>query len=138
MAIVSFDKNELIDYIPVADRDSDNPCIVRMRHVPFAVVEKYQAQLVAKMKTTKQADADRVAAIARGIQRQQFIDSVESVSNFSVLRDGKLVEIKTGEELYEAADNALITELIKAMEDAAKLTEGQAKNFKRASGSLSE
>ena len=43
MAIISFGKDTLIDYVPEygSNKDSDNPCVVRLRFVPYAKVLEY-------------------------------------------------------------------------------------------------
>jgi hypothetical protein len=52
------------------------------------------------------------------------VESVESVSGYSI--KGK--EVTDPGEVYDTADTALIFELIRAMESASKLSEGQVKN----------
>ena len=124
MALISFDKDTVIDYIPTygGNRDSDNPCIVRMKYIPYSRVQHYGKLLAAKAKNVN--DASKVAEAGQEIQRKQFTDSVESISGYSI----NAREVTTAEELYDTADTDLILELIRAMESQQRLSEGQRKN----------
>lgn len=124
MAIISFDSEEIIDYVPsyAGNRDSDDPCVVKLKFIPYAKVQKY-----AKMISTQGAgkSARKQMDISQSIQKRQFMDSVESVSGFIV--NGK--SITDPGELFDKADTEIIIELIQAMENSQKLNEGQLKNF---------
>ena len=124
MAIISFSPDTIIEYVPAygGNRDSDEPCIVKMRFVSYAKVMAYSKLIDAKSKGT--TDSEKRMEISREIQKQQFVENVESVSGF--LLDGKT--IITASEFYDNAPFALIIEIIRAMEDSAKLSEGQRKN----------
>ena len=124
MAIISFDKDTIIDYIPAYsnNRESDNPCIVRLKYIPYSRVQHYGKLLAAKAKNLN--DPVRVAEAGQEIQRKQFVDSVESISGYSV--NGK--DVADPSEFYDTADTELIVELIRAMESQQKLSEGQRKN----------
>ncbi len=124
MALISFDKDTIIDYIPSYgnNRDSDNPCIVRMKYIPYSRVQHYGKLLAAKAKNVH--DAVKVAEAGQEIQRKQFTESVESISGYSV--NGR--DVTDPSELYDTADTDLILELIRAMESQQKLSEGQRKN----------
>lgn len=124
MALISFDRDTVIDYIPAygGNRDSENPCIVRMKYIPYSRVQHYGKLLAAKAKNVN--DAVKVAEAGQEIQRKQFTESVESISGYSI--NGR--EVTTAEELYDTADTDLILELIRAMESQQKLSEGQRKN----------
>lgn len=123
MALISFDPDIPIDYIPAyaGNRDSDNPCIVKLKFVPYAKVQEYSRLISIKAKGIP----ERFAEANREYQKKQFIENIESVSGYFI--SGK--EITTANELYETAPAELIYELIRAMEDAAKLSEGQRKNL---------
>jgi len=125
MAIISFDKDALIDYAPEygGNRDSENPCIVRLKFVPYSKVQHYSRLIALKNKDAK-SDATKAIEGAQVIQKKQFCESVESVSGFFVA--GR--EVTDPAEFYESADTDLILEIIRAMESSAKLTEGQRKN----------
>lgn len=127
MAIISFDSEEIIDYVPsyAGNRDSEDPCIVKLKFIPYAKVQKY-----AKMISTQAAgkSARKQMDISQSVQKKQFMDSVESVSGFIV--NGK--SITDPGELFDKADTEIIIELIQAMENSQKLDEGQAKNFEGA------
>jgi len=124
MAIISFDKDALVDYIPeyAGNRDSGEPCIVRLKFVPFSRVQHY-ARLIAA-RTEGLSDKARIAEISQSVQKRQFVENVESVSGYYV----GMKEVEDPAEFYETADTDLVLEVIKAMESASKLTGGQVKN----------
>ena len=123
MAIISFDKDTLVDYIPAygGNRESDNPCVVRLKFVPYAKVQEYSRLIALK---AKGAGQEKLGDIGRDIQRKQFVENIESVSGYHV---GDR-EVKDAAGFYDTAPTELIYEVIKAMEDSAKLDEGQRKN----------
>ena len=124
MAIVSFDPKAVIDYVPAygGNRESADPCIVRLKFVPYSRVQHYTRVLTARIKDV--TDGVRAREIGQEVQKQQFCESVESVSGFCI---GDR-EITGPAEFYDAADFDLVTEIVKAMESSAKLNEGQRKN----------
>lgn len=124
MAIISFDKDALIDYIPAygGNRDSGDPCVVRLRFCPYSRVQHYSRLIAAKSRGM--GDTLRVTEIGQEIQKKQFVENVESLAGYFV--DG--VEVKDPERFYETADTDLVLEIIKAMESHSKLSEGQRKN----------
>ena len=124
MAIISFDPEEAVDYIPEHsdNRDSDEPCVVSLKFVPYSRVQTYSRMIAAKTKGV--SNPKKITEITQGIQRKQFTDSVEKVSGYSV--GGK--EVADAGEFYDTADTDLIVEIIKAMESSQKLSEGQRKN----------
>ena len=123
MAIISFDKDTLVDYIPAygGNRESENPCVIRLKFVPYAKVQEYSRLIAIK---AKGAGQEKLSEIGRDIQRKQFVENIESVSGYYV--DAR--EVTDASEFYDTAPAALIYEVIKAMEDSAKLNEGQRKN----------
>lgn len=124
MAIVSFDKDTVIDYIPEygGNRDSFDPCIIRLKYVPYSRVQHYSRLLAAK--TRGLTDASKVAEVTQQVQKKQFIDSVESIEGYYVAER----EVTDPAEFYESADTDLIIETIQAMESLSRLNEGQRKN----------
>lgn len=124
MAIVSFDKEALIDYVPAygGNRESSDPCVVRLRFCPYSRVQHYSRMIAARTKGA--GEQLKVIEIGQEVQKRQFVENVESVSNYFV--DG--VEVRDPERFYETADTDLILETIKAMESGSKLSEGQRKN----------
>ena len=124
MALISFDKDTVIDYVPeyANNRDSDDPCVVRLKFVSYARVQHYARMISAK--ANGKGGQKRGAEIVQEIQRRQFTENVESVSNFSI--DG--VDITDPSDLYDTADSDLIVEIIQAMESSYRLSEGQLKN----------
>lgn len=123
MAIISFDSLSLIEYVPEygGNRESVEPCVVKLRFVPYARVQHY-ARLIAGRRTG--ADQARMTELTQEVQKRQFVESVEGISGYYV--DG--VETRDPERFYETADTDLVIEIIKAMESASKLSEGQRKN----------
>jgi hypothetical protein len=118
-----FDKDDIVDYIPECERGSEDPCIIRLRFVPFSKVQKYAKLLSAR--TKGMSNEEKRTAVAQAVQRKQFVESVDSISGYYV-RDKEVTDAET---FYETAETDLIYEVIRAMESAAKLSEGQAKNF---------
>jgi len=124
MAIISFDKDTAVEYIPAygGNRESENPCVVSLRFVPYSRVQHYSRLIAARTKGG--ADPSKVAEISQGIQKKQFVENVESVSGYFI---GDR-EVTGPEEFFETADTDLIIEIIRAMESHQRLLEGQRKN----------
>ena len=124
MAIISFDPHSTVDYIPEygGNRDGDEPCVVSLRFVPYSRIQHYSRVIAAQ--TKGESDAAKAAEITQGVQRRQFVESVESISGYYV---GEL-EVTDSGQFYDTADTDLVIEVIRAMESAQKLTEGQRKN----------
>jgi hypothetical protein len=125
MAIISFDRDTLIDYIPAygGNRDSADPCVVRLKFVPYSKVQEY-SRILASRASSGTGDAVKTVNLTQTVQRQQFIDNVASVSGYYI---GER-EVSDPEEFYDSADTELVTEIIRAMENIHKLSEGQRKN----------
>lgn len=125
MAIIGFDKDALVDYVPEygGNRDSDDPCVVRLRFVSYSRVQHYSRLIALKNKDTR-SDTMKAIEAAQAVQKKQFVENVESISGYFV--NGR--EVTDPAEFYESADTDLILEIIKAMESSARLTEGQRKN----------
>lgn len=126
MAIISFSKDVLIDYVPSygGNRESDSPCVVRIRFVPYAKVQDYARLMAARAKGLSSSDISKISEITADVQKKQFVENIDSVDNFML--DGR--EVKDAALFYEYAPKELIYEIIKAMEDSAKLSDGQRKN----------
>lgn len=124
MGITLFTKGQEIDYVPQygGNRDSCDPAIVRLRYVPYETVLAYGRQIAARTKILK--DQSRAIEVTHEIQKKEFIENVVSVFGFNA--GGR--EIASAEDLWDHAPTELINELILAMEDASKLSEGQRKN----------
>ncbi len=124
MGITLFTKGQEIDYIPQygGNRDGIDPAIVRLKYVPYEMVLAYGRQIAARTRILK--DQSKAVEVTHEIQKKEFLENVVSVSGFSA--GG--VEITSAADLWDHAPTELINELILAMEDAAKLSEGQRKN----------
>ena len=132
MAIIGLRKGQIIPYVPEADRMNDtDPCTVHIRYVPNAVVQDGARKIAAGLKNAN--DPKLLMAVQQAAQKRQFIDNVVNIENYSI--GGQAVT--AAEEFYEAADVALIQEIIRAMENADRLTEGQRKNCLPASETAS-
>lgn len=125
-------KGTVIEYVPVNERDEADPAVVGIKYVPNSKVDSYQAEMTKKTMRTKNQDV--LAHIQGDIQRKQFVENVEYIKGF-MGEDG--VEITSVEDFYDMAPANLIAEIIRAMEDCTKLTEGERKNLSRVSGSPS-
>ncbi len=124
MALISFDKDTIIDYVPEygENRRSDDPCIVKLKFVPYSKVQHYSRLIAAKSKGL--TDSVRITDVTQSVQEKQFTDNIDSISGYYV--DGK--EVTDPLDFYETADTELIIEVIRAMESQQKLSEGQRKN----------
>jgi len=125
MAIVSFDKDVLIDYVPAycGNRDSEDPCVVRLKFVPYSRVQEYSRLLAARAGGAT-GDAVKTVNLSQSVQKKQFVENVASVSGYYI---GER-EVSGPEDFYESADTELVTEIIRSMENIHKLSEGQRKN----------
>ena len=124
MAIISFDKDTLVDYIPEygGNRNSADPCVVRLKYVPYSRVQHYSRMIAARAKGL--SDPQKMTDVSQQVQRSQFVDNVDSISGYYV---GER-EVISPAEFYDTADTDLVIEVIKAMESHSRLTEGQRKN----------
>ncbi|MBI5491999.1 MAG: hypothetical protein HY893_03605 [Deltaproteobacteria bacterium] len=124
MAIISFDRDAVVDYIPEygGNRESIDPCVVRLKFVPYSRVQHYSRLIAARAKGL--SDPQKVTEVSQHVQKNQFVENVESVSGYYV---GER-EVTDPAEFYETADTDLVVEIIKAMESHSRLTEGQRKN----------
>lgn len=124
MAIISFDRDMVVDYVPeyFSNRESCDPCVIKLKFVPFSRVQEYSRLIASRTRTV--ADPARAAEITQEVQRRQFVENVEAVSGYFV--GGR--EVRDPGEFYDTADTDLILETIKAMESHSRLSEGQRKN----------
>lgn len=124
MAIISFDADAVVAYVPNYgdNRNDDNPCIIKLKYVPYSRVQHYARILSAK--TQNEKDSTRIVEMSQDIQKKQFTDNVEGISGYFI---GDR-EVTSVEEFYSTADTDFILEVIRAMESQQKLSEGQIKN----------
>lgn len=123
MAIIGFSKDALTDFVPAfnGNRNSPDPCAVKLRFVPYGKILEYRKRIEVRMHGAQPTDYQRVA---REVQREQFVENVASVSGYFCGEK----ELKDPGEFYDNADHDLVVEIIRAMESTQKLTEGQRKN----------
>lgn len=130
MAIISFDDEDVVEYIPESERQSKNPCIVCMKFLPFKKVQKYARAMTKDFRKESEGEKDfyRLREIREEIelttQRKQFIENVVEIRNYSI----KGIAVTDPGRFYDTADTDLIVEIIQAMQSAQKLSEGQRKN----------
>ncbi len=123
MALHGFSEDDIIEYVPESERGSEDPCIVRLRFVPYSRVKHYSQVLASRIQgVTKNA---KIVEQTQKVQRKQFTNSVESISGYYLGGE----EVTDTGVFYDTADSDLIVEILGAMESHSKLTEGQAKNF---------
>ena len=124
MALVLFDKDAVIDFIPEwnGNRESDKPFVVKLKYISFGKMRGYAQKIDAALKSTK--DEAEKAEKTLDVQKQQFIDNVTGFENVTI--KGKKVTDPV--EFYDLAPPDLIYEILNAMQDYQKLTEGQRKN----------
>lgn len=133
MAIISFSKDTVIDYVPEYgdNRTSESPCVVGLKFISFGESRENAKALAAK---TKGADSpEKSMAISQAIQKERFLKNLAYVKGYSV--DGK--EVTDLEQFYLTAPGELICEILQAQECSHRLDKGQIKNFERASGGAS-
>lgn len=124
MALILFDKDAVIDYIPEwgGNRESESPFVVKLKYIAFGKMRGYAQQIDHAMKTAKD-DSDK-AEKALEIQKRQFIDNVAGFENIVV--EGRAVTDPA--EFYELAAPDLVYEILAAMQDFQKLRDNQRKN----------
>ena len=125
MAIISFDPDALVDYVPeyAGNRNSGEPCIVSLKFVPYSRVQHYARLIAARNKGG--VDQAKITEVSQEVQRKQFVESVESISGYFV-GDREVTEPGG---FYDTADTDLVIEIIRAMESQQRLGEGQRKNL---------
>lgn len=124
MAIICFDKDSVVDYVPAygGNRESDEPCVVSLKFIPYSKVQHYSRVIASRLK--EQNDAEKISEANHYVQKKQFVESVEKITNFFI--NDK--EVDSVEVFYESADSELIIEILEAMESQQKLSKGQIKN----------
>lgn len=139
MARTGYDADEVIEWIPPGEEKDEKPFTVLMTHVSYAAVQTFSRMISARVAAQSKGlrDMTRLAEIqseaGSEVQKIQFLKHVKEIKNYFIYG----LEIKDAETFYAKADNASVTEVIQAMESSAKLSEGQVKNSKGASGGIS-
>jgi hypothetical protein len=136
MAFISFDEDTVIEYTPEYgnNRQDKTPLIIGLKFVGYGRASEYAKQINSdfgrKIKGKKAEDYEAIrTSVNHQIQKKQFMDNVDYIKNWK-LSDGKgnLVDCDDKEKFFKLAPAAVILEIIRAMEDNAKLTENQSKN----------
>ena len=136
MARIVNDSEEVIEYIPEDDRGDKDPLVVKMKFCPYGRVKFYSEMIGRRSKGIR--NPIKLAEIQREVQKKQFTDNIEGIENFFVMKGKKKVAVTEADEFYEKAPADLIYEIIGAMENDSKLTEGQIENFPQPSDGHSE
>lgn len=138
MAIILFDKNCIVPYVPALNdnRKEKTPVIVGIK--PF--LNEHFLDFVSAIEAIKEeypGDAKERGFALKSLNKQRFVDHVKWVKNCQkYMNDGSLVEMTNPGELFDN-QTALASEIETAMQVMSVLTEGQAKNFEGASGGTS-
>lgn len=124
MAIIGFDRDTVVDYVPEynGNRDSLDPCAVKLRFVPYSRVQHYSRLIAARAKGV--SEPVKLAEITQQVQKKQFVENVDGVYGYYVAER----EVTDPAEFYETADTDLVIEIIQAMESISRLSGGQRKN----------
>ena len=129
MALISFDEEEVIAFIPESQRDCDDPLTIHMKYVPYKMVQKYRRIIADRTKAGSKGSSNfaKVAAISAevsaDVQRKQFTDNVVKIENYII----KGEQVTDPGIFYDRVSDELLTEIIKAMESESKLSDGQKK-----------
>ena len=128
MAIISFSKDTIVDYIPEYgdNRKSIDPCVIGIKFIPFGETVEIERIRSARMRGV---EADKMLDINQSLQKERFVKHIAYVNGYSV--GG--AEVTDAGEFYETAPAELVAEILLAMQDAFRLSKGQAKDFKQAS-----
>lgn len=121
----------LIDYILIAHRDMEDPPSFGVKYVPNKKSDFYSAEM--QKKTMRTRNQDILAHIPQNMQRKQFMENIAYVKGYED-ESGKALSV---ENFYDMAPAADVQELIRAMEDGTKMSEGDRKNLSRVSGTAS-
>lgn len=124
MALILFDRDAVIDFIPEwnGNRDSDTPFIVKLKYVGWGKQRGYAQRIAQAMKSCED-EGERARKIL-DIQNEQFIENVVGFENCNI--GGK--DSPTPEEFYDLAAPELVQEIIEAMQSHQALTGEQRKN----------
>lgn len=128
MAIISFSKDTVIDYIPEYgdNRKSESPCVIGIKFIPFGETVELERIRAARMRGV---EPEKALDINQSLQKERFQKHIDFVRGYSV--NG--VAVMDAGEFYETAPAELVAEILLAMQDAFRLSKGQAKDFKQAS-----
>jgi hypothetical protein len=124
MAIISLDPDVVIDYIPEygGNKESDKPCIVRMRPLTYAQGQEMERRVLSQLKGAYSAAKEN--KVRQGEQKKVIVKHVESLENYFV-GDKSVADAQT---FYNCADVTLLVEILEALMSNSKLSEGQLKN----------
>lgn len=135
MAIISYDKDEVIAYIPTFngnDKD-DNPLIVNLKYIGYGKSLKYEKDTTIKyIAKSKGKDVSEhtgiMTEVISDIQEKQILDNIDSVENYFIFRKGEKVKITDAKIFKTTAPKELISEIALAMQDFNRLSREQVKN----------
>lgn len=132
MALIRFDKDKIVPYIPIQERREKDPLVVHIKYVPAVVHDEYFMRLGLDLENVM--DPEQKAKISQSHDKSMFVKQVAKVENF-LGDDGNPIDDIA--EFYDSIDYSLRQELLIAMRDQGRLTRGQRKNFEGGSDTAS-
>lgn len=130
MALMSFKEDVVVDYVPEfgGNRLHKKKTVIGIKPMNNDGSIDFMDSLTAKLSDCD--DDKEKSKVSKEVAKQTFIDHIAFVKNYQVVdKAGKVIDIKTGAELYIHGSKNLINEISLAAENSSRLSEGQAKNF---------
>lgn len=122
--MLNLQKPEWVLYTPAynGNRDSDDPMTVEIHPLSHGEVVKYTDSIHAQQRPGFKG---QIQSNASSVQRRQFKDNIRDPKNIIGLSGSP---VTTAEQLYDDVPFDLVKELIDAMEDISRLSDGEIKN----------
>lgn len=132
MAIISFDKNLSIPYVPKCDRENmgkDDVCVVWLKTSSQGNSDLIRARGLRKTKAAgiKLENGEIDNAILTAEMKQLFIENVGKIENYTILTEDGERAVKDSAELYEVAEPDFVVDILTAIQKKSVLDEGQKK-----------
>lgn len=116
------------------NRESENPFTVEIKPMSRGDISRYAKMIHSE---PVRGYRNRMKDNMQDVQERQFLDNVGAIKGLNHPRTGNKIE--TAKDLYDAPGmNALVSEIIEAMEDDSSLSEGLIKNSEPLSGGASK
>ncbi len=149
MARIALRPGTVINYVPIDDRGDAEPLTIGMKYVPYKgnkenkgmtnYAARIDRRVAAQTKGLRLDDFERRSEIQNDVgdevDQEMFIENVTNIENFIDIQG---IAITDPKEFYETIDTDLRGELVTAMKNMSKLTEGQIKNSSGGSGGISK
>lgn len=133
MAIISYDKNLSIPYVPKCDRenmDKDDVCVVWLKSSAQGNADMIRARGLRKTKAAgiKIGNGEIDNAILTEEMKKLFIENVGKIENYNIEEEGGGTRpVKDSAELYEVAEPDFVVDILTAIQKKSVLSEGQKK-----------